>query len=185
MNIPDFIPVLGRGNHAGPKTGACVMEMVSFIAGEQWTDNPQCVHNRIASVARQVNDFVSDDNRQVIAHMIPRFIGTDKIDEKVTAIQWDEQITEAMREVFGKYDFINPHMHYYPHYVLTDIKDEFMSQKDIDKRLTNEEYDALAMKILEVTLDVADQVLERGKYAIEIEEAFAKIAELPCQKVHS
>jgi hypothetical protein len=41
------------------------------------------------------------------------------------------------------------------------------------------------MKILEVTLDVADQVLERGVYAIETEEAFAKIAELPCQKVHS
>jgi hypothetical protein len=181
MNIPDFIPVLGRGNHASPESGACVMEMVSFIAGENWTDMPECVQHDIARLAQQVNDFVSDDNRNKIAHMIPRFIGTDKLTPAIS--EFGQKRAEALKKAFADYKFITNET--FPHLILIDIKDHFRNETDINKRLTNEEYDDLAMKILEVTLDVADQVLERGVYAIETEEAFAKIAELPCQKVHS
>src|SRR5262245_55331049 len=32
---------LTQGAHETPDRGACVMEAVSYIAGEQWTDHPQ------------------------------------------------------------------------------------------------------------------------------------------------
>jgi len=44
MTAPDFLPVLSHGSHTSPKEGACVMEYVSVLAGEPWTDRPACTH---------------------------------------------------------------------------------------------------------------------------------------------
>ena len=32
------------GRHRNPRKGACFMEMASFLAGERWSDHPQCTH---------------------------------------------------------------------------------------------------------------------------------------------
>lgn len=34
MSIPDFLPVLSKGDHKSPSEGACFMEYASFLAGE-------------------------------------------------------------------------------------------------------------------------------------------------------
>ena len=48
---PDGMPQLSRGKHRSPKTGACFMEFASFLAGEPWSDSPQCTDPMLAHLA--------------------------------------------------------------------------------------------------------------------------------------
>lgn len=177
VNIPDYIPVLSHGGHSNPKNGACVMEMVSFIAGEEWSDRPKTVDNTLAEIARRTNDFVSDDNRNVIADLIPRFIGTDQLSKHVTPTQFGGMIAMAYKadEVLGTWNAG-------PQTLITKLDKDFRENMNEETRLTNEEYDLHAMRGLKIALDVADRILERGEYAVTKEEAFAKVATLDNQK---
>ncbi|MEG3615478.1 hypothetical protein [Isoptericola haloaureus] len=83
----DALPMLGRGKHRNPKKGACFMELASFLAGERWSDHPQCTHPLLAMLARAVNDLTSDRNRPQLAPMIPSVIGLNSDDPR-----WDVHI---------------------------------------------------------------------------------------------
>jgi len=72
---PELIPILSRGKHRNPRTGACFMEFVSYLAGERWSDHPACTHPLLAAVARNVNDCTSDAGRPRLAELIPSVIG--------------------------------------------------------------------------------------------------------------
>jgi hypothetical protein len=76
----DALPMLGRGKHRNPKKGACFMELASFLAGERWSDHPQCTHPLLAMLARAVNDLTSDSARPRLAPMIPSVIGLNSDD---------------------------------------------------------------------------------------------------------
>ena len=53
-----------RGRHSSPERGACVMEVASMLAGEPFSDEPQCVCPVIAEFLRTYNDQVDDARRQ-------------------------------------------------------------------------------------------------------------------------
>lgn len=72
---PDGMPMLSRGKHRSAKSGACFMEFASYLAGEPWSDSPQCTDPMLAHLARAVNDQLSDARRSEIAPEIPRVIG--------------------------------------------------------------------------------------------------------------
>jgi len=74
-NVPDGVPVLSRGKHRSPKRGACFMEFASFLAGERWSDHPSCTHPLLAQLARQVNDSLTDGDRQQLVPLIPMVVG--------------------------------------------------------------------------------------------------------------
>jgi hypothetical protein len=74
-NIPAVMPTLSPGAHRSPKRGACFMEFASYLAGERWSDHPSCTDPVLASLARGVNDNLSDRRRDEIVHEIPRVIG--------------------------------------------------------------------------------------------------------------
>ena len=82
---PETMPVLSRGKHRNPRRGACFMEMVSFLAGERWSDHPACTHPLLANLARLVNDSVSDDARPQLVPLIPSVIGLSSEDVRVDA----------------------------------------------------------------------------------------------------
>ena len=67
---------LSKGSHPNLEAGACVMEMVAFVAGEPWTDKPQCASPVLASYCRALNDRMPDDQRQRLIPFIPRLVGT-------------------------------------------------------------------------------------------------------------
>jgi hypothetical protein len=71
----EFLPLLSRGRHRRPKSGACLMEYASYLAGEKWSDHPACTHPLLAELARQVNDFTSDATRQTLVELLPDLIG--------------------------------------------------------------------------------------------------------------
>jgi hypothetical protein len=73
----DNIPPLSSGAHDSLAAGACVMEAVSYIAGEPWSDHPQCVCPVIAAFCRTWNDNLLDDQRDALLRpLIPLLIGT-------------------------------------------------------------------------------------------------------------
>ena len=51
------------------------MEMASFLAGERWSDHPKCTHPLLASLARMVNDCLTDADRPRIVGRIPDVVG--------------------------------------------------------------------------------------------------------------
>jgi hypothetical protein len=73
--VPDLVPQLSRGKHRNPRKGACFMELVSYLAGERWSDHPACTHPLLATLCRLVNDHTSDSRRGDLADLIPSTIG--------------------------------------------------------------------------------------------------------------
>ncbi|HEY4225028.1 MAG TPA: hypothetical protein VGM70_04385 [Pseudolysinimonas sp.] len=73
--IPDLVPTLSAGRHRSARKGACFMEFASYLAGESWSDHPSCTDPTLATLARAVNDTMSDDRRGELVIEIPRVIG--------------------------------------------------------------------------------------------------------------
>jgi hypothetical protein len=61
------------------------MEYASYLAGERWSDHPACTHPLLAELARQVNDFISDERRQTLVELVPDVIGLTGSDLRIDA----------------------------------------------------------------------------------------------------
>jgi hypothetical protein len=73
--IPQLVPTLSAGRHRSARRGACFMEFASFLAGERWSDSPECTDPVLATLARAVNDTMGDGRRGELITDIPRVIG--------------------------------------------------------------------------------------------------------------
>jgi hypothetical protein len=73
---PDFMPVLSAGSHKSPAEGACVMEYISFLAGEEFSEFPQCTARPLARMAQIFNDSLPDDRRHEMLEYITRLMGS-------------------------------------------------------------------------------------------------------------
>ena len=67
---------LSKGKHTSPEDGACVMELASMLAGEQFSDHPASVCPVIGSFLRAYNDSVDDDRRQDLYAYASKVVGT-------------------------------------------------------------------------------------------------------------
>jgi hypothetical protein len=56
--------------------------MASYLAGERWSDHPGCTHPLVATVARLVNDYTTDEHRSRLADLIPSVIGLTTTDPR-------------------------------------------------------------------------------------------------------
>ena len=84
--------VLKVGNHASIEEGMCVMEAVSFVAGEPWSDSPACACPVVATFLRSWNDALPDDDRQQLKRYIPLLVGsksTLEIERRRSAMAMD------------------------------------------------------------------------------------------------
>ena len=84
--------VLEAGKHKNSDDGVCLLELVSLLAGEPFTDHPGCVSPVLAGFGRSLNDELPDDKRQRLLPLAPRMIGTarDGMDEArgFLALDW-------------------------------------------------------------------------------------------------
>lgn len=81
MNNPIPEITLLRGEHLTPKgepKEACIMELVSYVAGEPWSDHPECVSPVITGAAISLNDTIDDGEwrTELLRPLTPRMIGT-------------------------------------------------------------------------------------------------------------
>ena len=72
--------VLRSGTHTSSSDGVSLMEAVSALAGEPWSNSPSCTSPVIAAYARSLNDWLPDDARQRLKAYIPRLVGTAEPD---------------------------------------------------------------------------------------------------------
>lgn len=70
------LPVLSCGKHSDPRDGACLMEYVSVLAGEKFSDHPRCTGRLLAHLARMVNDATSGAGRPTLAVLAAEMVGT-------------------------------------------------------------------------------------------------------------
>jgi hypothetical protein len=68
--------VLRSGTHTSSSDGVSLMEAVSALAGEPWSNSPSCTSPVIAAYARSLNDWLPDGARQRLKVYIPRLVGT-------------------------------------------------------------------------------------------------------------
>jgi hypothetical protein len=87
--LPDDL-TLAHGSHLTPEQGMCVMEAVSYVAGEPFSDSPACVSPVIAAFLRSWNDGLPDDatRTRLLAPLIPRVIGTRTTDADEETRAW-------------------------------------------------------------------------------------------------
>lgn len=81
---------LGQFGHDGIADGACLLEWVSYIAGESFSDHPQCVSDVLARYGRTLNDRLGDEARQRLVPFAKRLIGTagdGRDDERIKIIE--------------------------------------------------------------------------------------------------
>ena len=63
---------LGKGSHDPGGPAMCVMEAAAYMAGEPWSDHPDCVSPVIAAFLRSWNDALPDDQRhQLVRYLAP------------------------------------------------------------------------------------------------------------------
>lgn len=82
----EFMPVLSAGRHRNARRGACFMEYASYLAGERWSDHPACTYPTLASLARLVNDLISDTARPRLTTYIPSVVGLNGTDPRLPII---------------------------------------------------------------------------------------------------
>jgi hypothetical protein len=71
----------GAGNNIDH---ACIMQMVSYVAGEKWTDHPECACPVLTRYAIALNDRFNDEHRQLLKPFIAKLVGTRATDaEKI------------------------------------------------------------------------------------------------------
>jgi hypothetical protein len=75
MSTPDALPLLTPGAHLDPADGACLMELVSVLAGQRWSDRPSGTDPTLATIARVVNDELSDIVRRRLAPLAATLVG--------------------------------------------------------------------------------------------------------------
>ena len=86
--------VLGNGSHEKEQHVFCVMEAVAYVAGEDWSDSPQCASPVIAAFLRSWNDSLGDEPRnRLLKPLIPLLVGTKgsaEVEEKRSymALDW-------------------------------------------------------------------------------------------------
>lgn len=96
MAAPDFLPTLSAGSHDAEHGEACVMEYVSLLAGEEWSDRPDCTHPMLAHEARTTNDLLRDGDRSRLVPLIGRLFGTT---DDSAALRARLRITQASQVI--------------------------------------------------------------------------------------
>lgn len=79
-STPEVMPILSAGKHRTARQGACFMEFASYLAGERWSDHPACTHALLATLARDVNDLVTDASRARLMPLVNRVVGLTSTD---------------------------------------------------------------------------------------------------------
>jgi hypothetical protein len=95
--VPESLPVISGGKHKSPKEGACVMEYISLLAGEEWTDYPKCTHSSLARLAQRANDTLPQSRRHEMFSRVNRLFGTGSVGVE----EIDKAVSVAMAKFYA------------------------------------------------------------------------------------
>nr|MBA2714642.1 hypothetical protein [Rubrobacteraceae bacterium] len=67
---------LDKGSHSSFEDGHCATELVAYLAGEEHSDEPDCLSPILGAMLRRFNDNADDELRQRLKPYLPKCIGT-------------------------------------------------------------------------------------------------------------
>jgi hypothetical protein len=76
MTQANRITTLTVGNHETPEQGACIMEFVSLLAHESWSDKPVCASKSITAFCVWINDNGDQSHRDKLLLLAPQIVNT-------------------------------------------------------------------------------------------------------------
>jgi hypothetical protein len=90
---------LSRGKHHSSDEGACVMELASMLAGEEFSDHPPSVCPVIGALLRAHNDSIDDDRRADLYAYAAKVVGSHSPgpvqDARAARLSdWDREVRE-------------------------------------------------------------------------------------------
>jgi hypothetical protein len=68
--------ILAHGAHKRASDGMCLLEAVSYIAGEKFSDRPACVDPALGAYGRAFNDRLNAEERQLLKPLVTKLVGT-------------------------------------------------------------------------------------------------------------
>ena len=109
-SLPAGLPILSAGVHLAPEDGACLMEYVSLLAGEPFSDAPRCTDPLLAALARLVNDATSDSGRQRLGTLAPALAAAPRMDA-VGQAALVVAVLSRVHDVVGRSRQLDRHLH--------------------------------------------------------------------------
>lgn len=88
------LPTLAKGSHKPGQGSACLMELISIMEGEDFSDHPQCVDSVLCSAGMHVNDGMDDSVRNSLLRLAPMFVGTNDPGMRLRSPVWVDEDDE-------------------------------------------------------------------------------------------
>jgi hypothetical protein len=90
---------LRHGAHSDFEAGACLLEAVSYLAGEHFSDSPACACPVIAALGRRLNDALPDDETRtkLLIGLAPKLVGsrsTKAVEQRRSYLMLDVTVRE-------------------------------------------------------------------------------------------
>lgn len=159
MNIPNGMPTLSGGKHTKDSGKACMMEYISMLAGEGWTDYPACTDRVVASEVQWINDSMPDSQRHRLLPYISRIMGA--------APYRDEEGLE-LEVAQAKCDISVPHF-----LAAVACTDQCCRTSEVRQRMMGD----YLIERVEALLDTYDRVAGKQEYREVTETELRELAE--------
>lgn len=92
---------LSNGSHNSASEGACLMEAVSWVTGEDFTDHPECACPVLTELAININDNTTDKKRQALIPAIPVLVGSKTDSGVLRFLRAKEAVRYIVQEFIG------------------------------------------------------------------------------------
>jgi hypothetical protein len=113
LSIPDGMPILSSGGHRNAKEGTCFMEYTSVLAGLPFEHRPECTDRFLGAVMIEINDALSDTDRQRLTPLLGRCIGLVAPEHQTSQLrQLAHRILLRKLARTGVSDWVPPDMRY-------------------------------------------------------------------------
>jgi hypothetical protein len=189
--VPEGLPTLSREGHTENSGYACVMEYISVITGDEWSDHPKCTDPLIGSVAMALNDSIYgyETRSRVLVPRIGRLVGTNIHGRVADVMRYRSALAAPVRaldpERYGRWIGQNGNEGYCAcslcvspqerniHGVVTRTVNRFSGEYDEPVAVDR------LIRVLDRMLDIADERLGRPRRETDTAQRLASfVAEL-------
>ncbi|HEY8700437.1 MAG TPA: hypothetical protein VIM08_05645, partial [Arthrobacter sp.] len=158
---------LDHGSHNEFEEGHCSMEVVSWLAGEGFTDAPACASPVLTRYTIRLNDRWGPERRQTLAPYLPRMVGTgnDGLDEERQRIATRYLVTHLLGpwlRLAGMHDDAD----LLASFVALPVAELVLKLRDIRSRAWKKRDESRAVLRRKVEAKVRERYAEQGKPAV-------------------
>ena len=153
-----------------------MMEYISFLAGEKWTDFPSCTNRVLAKAAQYANDEMSREPRQRLLSLIPRLMGASESSLEIDLAIAEEAASQVLPLIGHQIPIV--------HNTAEDAQFALHASHPHPEHVVGSAFTAAAVggmdpvEFLSALIDAYDRVTGRNETPVVTEDDFRRLAEL-------